>query len=568
MRRCLPGLVVIFFVLLGFVTSVMADDRSKLIEKMTKQLAKSRKAEERVDAAKMLGDLKAKEAVPALATALKDPDQEVRWSVAYSLYQISPDAQDAVPALKEALKDPFGHVRLNAVLSLEKMGVPKSELVPAMREVLKDRDPEMRVKAADTLLFLEVPIAEVLPVLFDALSTGDLKVQEAAAEVLSGAGELPADALQKIISSMKNPNPRIRQTLIKVIAKMGMTAGAAVPALVEALRDRDKDVRSESAWTLGKIGTAAKKAIPALAESAIKDPDPHVREYAFRAMCQIDVDDPAALPSFLKGLKDQDKDVRSEALDAFRQIQSLSPEAVSALKEVAASDPDELKRLHAQSMLDQSKKPGSKPAAKTQTSGMRDAIAPLLEQLNKELNFVPITFASAEEAEKYLHERDIDATKDALWSNITQGYADVTKALLKLGVSPNAASTGSADTPLLLTTSHCNDAGQATISLMLLLYGADPNVTDEVNRTPILSAAEKCPIQVVKGLLTAGAKTNVVTNGGYTVLCAAVASGRVDVVRMILNSGYSVKNEPSYLYQTATGKPEIQQLLLKAGVKK
>ena len=65
----------LLFLMIGFLVFGIAgaDDRSKLVEKMTKTLTKSKKAEEREDAAKTLGTLKAVEAVGVLAGALKDP---------------------------------------------------------------------------------------------------------------------------------------------------------------------------------------------------------------------------------------------------------------------------------------------------------------------------------------------------------------------------------------------------------------------------------------------------------------------------------------------------------------
>ena len=63
-----------------------------------------------------------------------------------------------------------------------------------------------------------------------------------------------------------------------------------------------------------------------------------------------------------------------------------------------------------------------------------------------------------------------------------------------------------------------------------------------------------------------GARTDIVTMGS-TVLAAAVQGGSPEVVRMILNSGYKITKEPSYLLDSAKN-AEIKQLLLKAGVKK
>lgn len=556
-------------VILALTCNANADDRSKLIEKLSKQLVKSKKVEERADAAKMLGDLKAKEAVGPLASALKDTDEDVRWNAAYSLVEISPDAKEAIPALKEALKDSSGHVRLNAASALHKMGTANEELIAPIRELLQSSDPLMRINAADFLLSYDVPVKEVLPVLLQAINNPNVKTQEAAAEVLSNLDELPKEALPGVLQALPTVSAKARENLIQAISTMGLTAASAVPALTDELHDGDSSVRDKAATALGKIGPGAKKAIGSLVDVANKDPESSVRASAIRSLYEIDVDDRAALSAFVVALKDKDEGVRDEALEAFRQMESLSPDAIAALKDVAANDPVETLRHHAQIRLDDAKKGGRASITKAQTSGMRTEIAPLLQQLNKKLEDNPAPFRTADEAKQYLHDRNIAMNKDEFWSNLTQGYADVTEAMLMLGMSPNAAPTGGAiNSPILFTTSACNQPGEAQIALTLLLYGADPNVNDDINRTPIMAAAEHCPVEVVKALLLSGSKTNVVSNGGFTVLAAAVQSGRAEVVQMILKSGYKIANEPSYLYQSASGKPEIQRLLQQAGVKK
>jgi HEAT repeat protein len=557
------------FMLIVFALTANADDRSKLIEKLTKQLAKSKKVEERADAAKSLGEMKAKEAVMSLASALKDPDEDVRWNASYSLVEISPDAKDAIPALKEALKDSSGHVRLNAAAALHKMGIAKEELIAPLRELLQSADPSMRVNAADFLLSYDVPLKDVLPVLLDAINNPNVKAQETAAEVFANLGELPKDALPGVLQALPSTSAKARENLIRAISTMGLTAASAVPALTNQLHDSNGSVRDKAATALGKIGPGAKKSIGTLVDVATKDPESFVRASAIRSLYEIDVDDHVASTAFILALKDKDESVRDDALEAFRQMSSLSPEAIAALKEVAANDPVETLRHHAQIRLDDAKRGAHPGITKAQTSGIRAEIGPLLEQLNKRLGDTAAPFHTAQEAKQYLHDRNIAVSKDEFWSNLTQGYADVTEAMLMLGISPNTAPTGGAiNTPILFTTSACNQPGEAQIALTLLVYGADPNVADDINRTPIMAAAEHCPVEVVKALLLSGSKTNVVSNGGYTVLAAAVQSGRAEVVQMILKSGYKVSNEPSYLYQSASGKPEIQKLLQQAGVKK
>lgn len=565
--KLIQYICVFTLVVFAFTNNANADDRSKLIEKLCKQLSKSKKVDERADAAKSLGDLKAKEAITCLASALKDPEEDVRWNASYSLQEISPDANEAIPELKEALKDSSGHVRLNAATALHKMGTAKEELIAPLRDLLQSSDPLMRINAADYLLSYDVPVKDVLPVLLQAINDPNPKTQEAAAEVFSNLDELPKDALPGVLQALPSVTPKAAEDLIQSISTMGLTAASAVPALTNELHDSDSSVRGKAAAALGKIGPGSKKAIGPLIDLASKDPESNVRASAIRSLYQIDVDDHAALSAFILALKDKDEDVRDEALEAFRQMSSLSPEATAALKEVAANDPEETLRNHAQTRLDDAKHGAHPSITKAQTSGIRAEVAPLLQQLNKKLGDEPAPFKTMQEAKQYLHDRNIAVSKDEFWSNLTQGYADVTEAMLMLGMSPNAAPTGGAiNTPILFTTSACNQPGEAQIALTLLLYGADPNVADDINRTPIMAAAEHCPVEVIKGLLLSGTKTNVVSNGGYTVLAAAVQSGRADVVQMILKSGYKISNEPSYLYQSA--KPEIQKLLSQAGVKK
>ena len=58
----------------------------------------------------------------ALTAALKDADEEVRFSAALSLARLGPDAEPAVPVLSEALHDSNRYVPGYAVEALERIG--------------------------------------------------------------------------------------------------------------------------------------------------------------------------------------------------------------------------------------------------------------------------------------------------------------------------------------------------------------------------------------------------------------------------------------------------------------
>ena len=70
----------------------------------------------RVNAAIELGKLKAREAIPALLEALKDPNMALRNNAAFALGEIG--AGEAVPHLIDLLHDPEERVRKSAVKAL------------------------------------------------------------------------------------------------------------------------------------------------------------------------------------------------------------------------------------------------------------------------------------------------------------------------------------------------------------------------------------------------------------------------------------------------------------------
>jgi hypothetical protein len=86
----------------------------------------------RINAVEALGLKRATPlSVATLSAAMKDPDPQVRFSAAWSLAQIGPDAAAAVPLLRDALKDENRYVPGYAVEALERIATPE-----AMRAVL------------------------------------------------------------------------------------------------------------------------------------------------------------------------------------------------------------------------------------------------------------------------------------------------------------------------------------------------------------------------------------------------------------------------------------------------
>jgi HEAT repeat protein len=225
-----------------------ADD----IPKLVKTLTRDRSADDRARAAERLGDLKAVEAVPALAAALKDKDARVRAHAAGALLDIGEPAVAAKPALQEALLDSDSTTVWNAAGALRNMGAVTTDVMPAYRRLLQDHDCDMRVSAARAIAEYAKP-QELLPVALKCRRSPEHAVQREARELMAEIA--------------KNRE--------------------AVPALVEALGDDDPEVRE---WAAGAIGdqrpAAAKSAIPAL-EALLEDDNMDVRDAADRALVKI-----------------------------------------------------------------------------------------------------------------------------------------------------------------------------------------------------------------------------------------------------------------------------------------
>ncbi len=87
------------------------------------------------------------EQVTELLTKLKDTDPAVRFSAARALGEIKD--KSAVPALMEALKDERSFVRSYAAKALG--AIKDNSAIPALIDALKDDDPSVRQSATEAL---------------------------------------------------------------------------------------------------------------------------------------------------------------------------------------------------------------------------------------------------------------------------------------------------------------------------------------------------------------------------------------------------------------------------------
>jgi HEAT repeat protein len=209
--------------------------------------------------------------VAALVTALRDSDAEVRRAAAKSLGQL--EDKRAVPGLIAALRDGDGEVRQQAAWALGQLEDKRA--TEPLAAALKDSNIEVRRKAAWALGQLEDQSAG--PALAAALRDADAEVRRTAAW---GLGQLELrTAPAELIDALKDPNADVRRTAAWALSEMG--DARAVPALRQMLNDTDADARKNAINALGQIRDSS--AMQAIID-AMQSKDAEVRRAAAQAL--------------------------------------------------------------------------------------------------------------------------------------------------------------------------------------------------------------------------------------------------------------------------------------------
>ena len=178
-------------------------------------------------------------AVSAARAAAQDPDPRTRHIAIEILGQL-PGEDDS---LASALSDPDDDVRLAAASALAKRD-------PAtLRTALDDVHPAVRATSAAALLASDVRARGTLDAL---LRSGDPELRLIAVRGLERAGG--AAAAEAIVGLATDPDPRLRAAAVRALPAMG---AAALPLLDGALRDANRAVRLASADALVRLGTPA-----------------------------------------------------------------------------------------------------------------------------------------------------------------------------------------------------------------------------------------------------------------------------------------------------------------------
>ena len=243
--------------------------KGKTVKEWAEVLKTSKDAAEAVKAAQALGEFgpKAKEAIPALAEAVKDlkrvKDNKyvVAEAATEALALIGPDA---IPALRELVKGKDGAAQTRGVGAMAKIKSKETkskEIATGFIELLKN-DPDAEVRTA---------------AVYHGVQHFDLEAKKKV---------LPA-----LTAGLKDKNGEVVIACGFVLGTMRKDAKSAVTDLVAVAKDkkRDEDVRETCIVALSNIGPDAKEAIKDLVALAQQDESKYIRGQALHA---IDIIDP------------------------------------------------------------------------------------------------------------------------------------------------------------------------------------------------------------------------------------------------------------------------------------
>jgi HEAT repeat protein len=309
-------------------TSVRAAAEAALRAVTSTDGLRSKDAATRIAAARALGSLgwRAKDALPNLIEAIKDPEVEVRRAAAEGLRALGKEADPAVNALATAAnEDADATVRAAALAALDAIAPGTRPVLDAHMAATRDRDPTVRAAAAS---FPKVPDDDsVAAALESALGDPDEAVRRSAAASLLKVMFQRQGVLATLVAAMGDEKRRaaVVEAVAKHLEKVRVTAD------FQAVRD-----------DLPRLRSVLEPAIPALRQGmGLEDPGARyavggllVRIVAFARPARNAEFQKAlepALQALLAGLSDTSPDVRFLVLDEVGAVPIGRAAIVSAL---------------------------------------------------------------------------------------------------------------------------------------------------------------------------------------------------------------------------------------------
>ena len=337
-----------------FAIELIADAGGRHLEKeLCERLSDDKNPNVRAAAAKALGTLLCRDALPNLVAALKDIEW-VRFTTLEALSGMREDA--AVEPILALLSDPSLAIRHTAIEALGEIG--SSRAGEALLAHLGCADRDERAAVLKSLLRIGVPLPgagypEDLLYIFQGDDEWKDRLvalrglvgiadEDALRAIFDVAGSLDATKLddEEILGAIKDlllrcgsrddlrrllDDPLLRFRGKSIVAEIvgRLKIPEAVPSLAIRLRDDVRDIRIAAARALGRIGGGgAREALV----GAIRDPEGHVRKAVVESL--VEVGGKESFEPLLSLLRREEYD--DVAREAVRALFAIDPEALIA----------------------------------------------------------------------------------------------------------------------------------------------------------------------------------------------------------------------------------------------
>ncbi len=237
------------------------------------------------------------------------------------------EAPDFGKALAQ-LDDSDRHTRLRAADALGVMGTAAANAIPALAARLADDFEPVALNAAYGLAGMGTPGVSALVA---QLRSDDKATSRNAAYGLSAAGEA---AVAGLIDTLTHATEHARGHAAFALGEIGLAGSAQASGGVEALsklaRDSSEWVRRTTAEALGIVdvqATSHDQRLETLCQ-LLNDVDGQARFESALALARIGPDATAAIPALGHALKDENRYVRANAVDALNRIGTLDAQRI------------------------------------------------------------------------------------------------------------------------------------------------------------------------------------------------------------------------------------------------
>ena len=552
----------------------------------------------------------AEPAKPALRTALSDPDPSVVIRAAGALLAMDEEASGMKDELNGVLQRGDGSDRFLAARAL--IGIePSGTLADPIVDYLRANAPDPKSSSAQRDNFdagrkalgrvAATQDRSAIAPLMARVST-DHRVTEPIVLALGEFRPPPDGWVATLVGLLASPVPEARRSAARELGKQTAADDVrawAVP-VSRLVADKDKYVRGDAIWALRSAGglaldavgpviqavrtetddmvraraaetvgiiadksfavatplkeAAAKEALPILTAAVATDSSTDVRDKALKAIDKLHLEPAAVAEIFARAAVEQKN--RNLRLTALQLLRNRGAEAamVEATIRPLTNDEDEFIRKHAEAAIESMRLGSARPAALTTTAAADPAAR------DKALETIRAAGKSFDEEEFLLA--------------VQRVRIELVQAFLDAGMTVNHRFEISArQTPLhilMRTRGGCDAAVRptpaATKELLgfLLEGGADPNLKDDGQMTPLMHAVANCDAEVVNTLLAAKADMHLQTDAGQKAFDFGIFLVS-DGAEALVAAGFRLTAERAKEYREGYAKqPKILALIDKA----